>query len=152
MEAPQRCPECGATWIGAQICKTHFHQMLFWEAEYPALGEVHHLMVLCYHLQHPSLYSPEGLTEARRLLMEFVERGASPAEVRKRNRAWVDSSQRDWKITTTATSDGSYDPPIQWTMTVIDVVAGGADHYCANVRQWAQAINEALKAVQRFSP
>ncbi len=140
----RRCPECGAAWTGEQTCETYFHQMLFWEAEYPALGEVHHLLVLCYHLQHPSLYSPDGLTAARCLLVEFVDRGASPAEIRKRNRARVDSSQRDWKITPTATSRGSYDPPIQWAMTAADVVAGGADSYCDTVRQWAQVINDAL--------
>lgn len=148
MEASQKCLECGATSIDGQTCETCFHQMLFWEAEYPAYGEVHHLMVLCYHLQHPSLYSPDGLKEARRLLVEFVEHGASPGEVRKRNRARVDSSRRDWKIKATATAHGSYDRAMAWKMTAADVVAGGAEHYCGNVRAWAQLINEALKAVQ----
>jgi hypothetical protein len=121
--------------------------MLFWEAENPAYGaEVHHLMVLCYHLQHPSLYSPEGLKEARRLLVEFVEHGASPVEVRQRNRARVDSGQRKWKIKATATAHGSYDPPIQWTMTAADVVAGGSENYCDNVQAWAQLINKMLTA------
>jgi hypothetical protein len=148
MEALQRCPECGAAWEVGQTCKERFHQMLFWEAENPAYGaEVHHLMVLCYHLQHPGLYSPEGLSEARRLLVEFVEHGASPVEVRKRNRTRVDSRQRDWKITATATSHGSYDQVVAWQMTAADVVAGGADRYCDNVRRWAQLINEALKTV-----
>ena len=122
--------------------------MLFWEAEYPADGaEVHHLMVLCYHLQHPSLYSPEGLEEARRLLVEFVADGASPVEVRKHDRARLDSSRRDWKIKAAATSHGSYNRSVVWLMTAADVVAGGSDHYCANVRAWAQLIDEALKAM-----
>ena len=119
--------------------------MLFWEAENESLGEVHHLMVLCYHLQHPSLYSPEGLNEARRLLVEFLEQGATPDEVRKRNRAGMDSSKRGWKIKGTAISHGSYDHPIQWKMTAADVVAGGATHYCDNVRRWAQSILQMLK-------
>lgn len=56
MDASQRCAECGAAWTNGQTCEDHFHQMLFWEAENPRAGaEVHHLMVLCYHLQHPSL-------------------------------------------------------------------------------------------------
>ncbi len=147
MEEPSRCPECGAVWKSEATCEAHFHQMLFWEAEHPAYGEVHHLTVLCYHLQHPSLYSPDGLNEARRLLVEFVEHGASPVEIRKRNRAQVDSNQRNWKITATATSRGSYDPLIHWTMTAADVVAGEADHYCDNVRAWARSINEVLRAV-----
>jgi hypothetical protein len=148
MDTPQHCPECGTSWINAPTCEEHFHQMLFWEAEYPAYGaEVHHLMVLCYHLQHPNLYSPEGLTEARRLLVEFAEHGASPAEVRQHNQKRMDSSQRDWKTKATATSHGSYDPPIHWTMTAADVVAGGIDHYCNNVCRWAKLINETLTTV-----
>jgi hypothetical protein len=121
--------------------------MLFWEAEQPAYGEVHHLMVLCYHLQHPSLYSPAGLHEARQLLQEFVDRGISPAEIRQRNRDRVDSSTRAWKITGTSTAHGLYDPPIRWTMTAVDVIAGGSENYCANVRVWAKSINDTLKAI-----
>ncbi len=148
MPTPQHCPECGAVWSLDQTCETYFHQMLFWEAEYPAYGaEVHHLAVLCYHLQHPSLFSPDGLREARRLLREFVEHGAAPAEVRQQNRARVDSGRRDWKIKATATSHGSYDRALAWPLTAADVVAGGSDHYCDNVRAWAQAINETLKSV-----
>jgi len=148
MPVPQKCPECGAAWNAEENCETYFHQMLFWEAEHPAYGaEVHHLLVLCYYLQHPSLYSPDGLREARRLLVEFAEDGASPVEVRKRHRGRVDSSQRDWKITGTAASHGSYNPPFQWTMTAADVVAGGSKNYCANVRAWAESIHEILKTL-----
>ena len=75
----QQCPECGASWEGEQTCQDHFHHMLFWENENPTSGaEVHHLMVLSYYLQHPSLYSPEGLDEARRLLTGFLEGGPPP--------------------------------------------------------------------------
>jgi hypothetical protein len=137
MEAPQRCAECGASWINGQTCEDHFHQMLYWEAENPGDGaEVHHLMVVCYYLQHPSLYSPAGLNEARRLLVEFVEQGTSPIEVRQRNRTRFDSSQRDWRIKGTAASHGWYDRALAWKMTAADVVAGGSDHYCDNVRLW----------------
>jgi hypothetical protein len=120
--------------------------MLFWEAENPGYGEVHHLMVLCYHLQHPSLYSPRGLSAARRLLVEFLEQGETPDEVRKRNRASVDSGKRKWKIKGTAASHGSYDLSVQWTMTAADVTAGGATNYCDNVRRWAQSIHQVLKS------
>ena len=148
MDAPQRCIECGAAWTGGQTCEDHFHQMLFWEAENPrAASEVHHLMVLCYHLQHPSLYSPAGLNEARGLLMEFVEHGTSPAEVRQRNRTRLDSSQRDWKIKGTANSRGSYDRAVAWQMTAADVVAGGSENYCNSVRAWAHTMNETLRAM-----
>ena len=146
METPQHCPECRATWTEGITCQDHLHQMLFWEAEDPSLGVVHHLMVLCYHLQHPSLYSLEGLQYSIGLLTDFVERGLSPAEVRQRSRDTVDSGNRKWKITATAASKGAYDRPIQWTMTAADVVAAGMPNYCDSVRKWAATMHETLKA------
>ena len=142
---PQKCPECGAAWHDGKTCQADFHQMLAWEAENPGLGEVHHLMVLCYHLQHPTLYSPAGLAEARQLLVEFVEHGRTPANIRRRNRTRLDSSRRDWNIKGIPGAHGSYDPPIEWTMTAADVIVGGPDSYCDNVRAWAQSLQAALR-------
>src|SRR5687768_18585806 len=95
------CPECGAPQVGGKTCQDDFHQMLYWESEDPTLGEVHHLMVLCYHLQHPGLYSPEGLTAAKNLLVSFLEEGLSTEEVRRRNRSRLDSGKRTFKIKAT---------------------------------------------------
>lgn len=134
------CPECSATWSDEGTCQEYFHQMLFWEAEYPRLGEVHHLMVLGYHLQHPSLYSPQGLAEGLRLLDLFVVQGVAPEVVRKQNRERVDSGKRRWKIKASSSSHGGYKQPVVWTMTAADVVAGGAENYSENVRRWAQSI------------
>jgi hypothetical protein len=142
----QVCLECGAARHGADICTNDFHQMLAWEAENPTFWEVHHLMVLCYHLQHPSLYSPEGLTWATHLLPEFVEHGVTTEEVRRRNRDTLDSSKRKWKITGTNASYGKYERPVQWQVTAADVIAGGMDNYCENVRAWARSTLEVLRA------
>jgi hypothetical protein len=139
------CPECGAP-QEEQTCKERFHQMLGWESEDPALGVVHHLMVLCYHLQHPSLYSPEGLRFARQLLKDFVEGGVSPQDVRRRERDRVDSGKRSWKIKGTPQRHGSYNKPMRWEVTTADVIAGGMEGYCENVRRWAQSAHETLKA------
>ncbi len=142
----ERCPECGAVWRDGESCEAHFHQMLFWEAENPANGEVHHLAVLCYHLQHPHLYSPETLVMARKMLADFVVGGVTPQEMRRRNKDKVASNKRDWKITGDKIS-GAYDRPIQWTMTVADVIADGSEHYRESVRAWARSMHEALAAV-----
>jgi hypothetical protein len=142
----QKCPECGAEWKDGQTCEIDFHQMLFWEAEYPDYGVVHHLMVLCYYLQHPSLYSPEGLNEGKRLLIAFVQDGVSTEEIRRRNKDRVDSGKRDWKIKATTASRGAYTNSVQWPMTAADVTAGGASAYCGNVRKWAQLSLEVLKS------
>lgn len=139
-----QCHECGALHEANRTCQDDFHQMLFWENERPELGEVHHLMVLCYHLQHPSLYSAEGLARARGLLADFIERGLNTAEVRRRNREEVASSNRSWSVTARPGNQGAYERPIVWTMTAADVVAGGAGAYGDNVRAWARAVYDAL--------
>ncbi len=148
METVQVCPECGAEWQHGETCQDYFYQMLFWEAENPSNGEVHHLMVLCYHLQHPGLYSPEGLREAIQLLHDFLVRGLTPEQVRKRNRSTLNSNIRTWKITGTPGSHGTYDHQIPWTMTALDVIKGGMDNYCNSVQAWAKSVNEALKTSQ----
>jgi hypothetical protein len=140
----QTCPECGAIRLDGGACQGDFYQMLYWEAEEPARGEVHHLMVLCYHLQHPGLYSPDGLRHALGLLKDFVVYNVSPAEVRQRNRDKIASDQRMWKVTARPDAHGAYDRPIAWTMTAADVVAGGADRYCDNVRLWARSVYAAV--------
>ena len=145
MDTQPACPACGAVLLAGKNCQDHFHQMLIWEWEFPPLGEVHHLMVLCFHLQHPHLYSPEGLVYAQQLLDQFVEQGAMPAQVRHRSGSQVNSGKRSWKITGTSKTFGKYDHPIIWPMTAVDVVAGGPENYCQSVRVWAQSINQALK-------
>ena len=134
------CPECGAPWTGGRTCADDFHQLLFWENERPELGEVHHLMVLSYYLQHPSLYSAEGLAHARQLLDAFVIEGLSPVEAQRRQRAAVDSGARGWSVTARPGNQGAYERPPAWQLRAQDVVAGGPDHYRENVRRWAGAI------------
>ncbi len=102
-------------------------------------------MVLSYHLQHPSLYSPEGVLWARQGLRNFLDAGLSTADVRKLNKSLLDSGNRDFKITARPGAQGSYDRPIKWTMVAADVVAGGMEGYVENVTAWARSINEALK-------
>jgi len=145
-----KCPECGTAQSDGKTCQDDFHEMLGWEAENPGRLVVHHLMVLGYHLQHPSLYSPQGRAGAKQLLVDFLERGKSPQQVRKKNKSKVSSTNRTWKITARPDSHGAYLHPIAWTMAAADVVAGGADHYCDNVRAWATSILDAIKLSQNL--
>lgn len=141
-----RCQACGAPLTGSETCESHFHQMLFWENEFPDLGAVHALAVLCYHLQHPHLYSPAGLTAAVGLLETFVEAGASPQEIRRRSSASLDSGQRTWKITARPGAEGAYPAPVRWQMTAPDITAAGADRYIETVRRWAACCLQDLRA------
>jgi hypothetical protein len=117
--------------------------MLFWEAEVPARGAVHHLAVLCYHLQHPRLYSPEALQGALRLLVMFVEQGVPPHTARQHMAAAF--QKRTTKIGGTADSFGQYAQPITWTLRAADVIDNGADRYCESVRAWATALLNDLR-------
>ncbi len=145
------CPECGATWQEGKTCQDDFYQMLVWEHENSGYGEVHHLMVLCYYLQHPSLYSPQGLSGAIRLLADFLENGVTPEQARKRDRATVNSHERTWKIKGTPASHGVYDPPVHWAMIAANVIADGVDNYCDSARTWARSVYEALKTAGKLT-
>lgn len=134
------CASCGAVWPAGQACQEAFHQMLYWENEDSRNGQVHHLMVLCYHLQHPELYSPEGLNYALGLLVDILERGQTPQDLRRRARSQVDSGKRDWIVTARPGVAGAYAHPVRWTMTCRDVVASGVECYLASVTRWAAAV------------
>jgi hypothetical protein len=146
MDGQLRCKECGALLVEGGTCFDHFYQMLAWENEKPANGEVHNLTVLCYYLQHPGLYSPAGLDYAMSLLVDFLDKGLSPQEVRRINQHPVSSSQRKFKITATPESFGAYARPVHWRLTAADVTAGTLDTYLEKVRGWAQATLDELKS------
>jgi hypothetical protein len=101
-------------------------------------------MVLCYYLQHPHLYTPEGLAFAQQLVVDFVVQGITPQEARRRNRAAVDSRTRTWKISNG--TPGAYAHPVTWPLTAADATAGGMAGYVAGVRAWAKAVYAALVA------
>ena len=146
----ERCLECGEVWREGVTCQDHYHQMLAWEMEDPALWVVHHLLVLCYHLQHPHLYTPEGLAFSQQLLVDFVVHGITPEEIRRRNQAQLNSRNRTWKISNGA--PGAYRHPVVWPLTAADATAGGITGYIEGVRTWAQSVYEALAASGNLAP
>jgi hypothetical protein len=144
MSDKTRCPDCGADWSDGQTCTDHFHMMAYWELEY-LLYDVHHLMVACYHMQHPHLYSPETLEAMKTMLVQFVEHGVTPQQMRAQIREQVDSGVRKHKITGTPEHHGRYAHSIVWTMTAADVVAAGIDKYYESVWAWAHSMIAALR-------
>lgn len=153
MEADTQCVECGAVWHDGVTCLDHFHQMVAWEFEDPGgAGAVHHLTVLCYNLQHPSVYSPEALINAKAILARFVVDGASPQEIRTQHKQAVDSGKRTYTITGTPEAHGAYAHPVNWTTTVADVAVGGTQGYCERVEAWARSVYEALVNSGNYAP
>lgn len=145
------CPECGARHEDPNTtCNDDFNTLLGWETEDPDKWAVHHLSVLAYHLQHPTIYSPDGLDSAVKLLAEFIETKITPDEVRHREKDRLNSNRRRFKITATEDIRGSYKHPVKWKMTAADVVAAGPDDYVKNVKSWAMSIYNTLKTTDNL--
>ncbi len=147
----QTCPECGATHSHNQTCNDDLNTLLVWETKDPAKWEAHHLMVLSYHLQHPTMYSQDGLNAASKLLAEFIETNTTPEQVRRRDRTRLNSNRRTYKITSSSTPYAHYKHPVHWPMTVADIIAGGPDNYMTNIKAWARSIYDQLKATENLT-
>jgi len=133
-----KCPQCGATLAPDDTCIDRFNTTQIKEVENPtSYYAVHHLSVPCYMLQH-NAYSRQGWLATRRLLPRFVYEGLAPAEARRQNRRTMDSGQRTWSFTKGPKLTEVDD--IVWTRTIADVRSDTAEHYCADVRDWAIAV------------
>lgn len=140
------CIECGAPLADGTECRAYLDEMIKWDFEdFAGVGQIHHLTVLAYNLQHPSVYSKKGLEDAKQFLQEFVIQNASFQEHDERNRRRLSSDVRDWKITGTPEDHGSYAIEPHWTMTATDVVSGGLENYVENVHKWSKAVYESLQ-------
>lgn len=139
------CPSCGAPIPDGGACHESFDLLLSWEWEYQ-MQDVHHLLVACYHIQHPHLYSQEGLAGALDLLRRWVVEGEYVFDVRESIRGGVSNSQRDYPITARPDNIGAFHQPIAWTMTAADVVAAGPDRFYDSVCAWAAGMVEALRS------
>lgn len=147
-----KCSECGAVWHSGITCLDHFHQMLAWEFENPGgAGAVHHLTVLCYNLQHPSVYSPDALIEAKALLARYVVDGVSPRQIRSELQQILNSSTHSYKIRGTPDVHGAYAHPVNWTTTIEHITAGGLDGYCERVEAWAKSVYQSLLVSGHYS-
>ena len=133
---------------GEETCQDLFHQLLYWESEVPENGSVHHLMVLCFYLQHPSLYSQDGLLYARQLLEEFLINRISPAQIRSDRKALLSSKSRKWKVAGSQNSRGTYGKQVQWKMTARNVVEAGIHQYIGSINEWAESVHNTLKDME----
>jgi len=139
------CPACGAPADEKDLwCRLAFEQCLVWDFIDPRAGAVHHLTVLCYHLQHPHLYTRAGLENAKYLLTEFLIGQKSPQTIRQETRHAVQSDVRQFKISATDTDKASYAKPMIWSFTAYDVMGDGIEGYPERVRHWAQTIYDTL--------
>ena len=130
-------PQCGAALAPGETCRDRFNEGQLKEMEQPSRFPVHHLSVPSYMLQH-NIYSAEGWLEAREGLRRFVEEGLAPREVRRRNRIRLDSGRRNWSVTRGPKLPGV--EHIRWSFAVADVRLDTSEHYCADVKRWAESV------------
>lgn len=131
-----RCPQCGAAYSADETCEDRFNAGQVQELTDPAYFAVHHFSVPCFMLQH-NRYSRDGWIWTRELLARFLG-GLAPEEARRQSRAAVDSGNRTYSFTKGPKLAGV--EAIAWTSTVVDVRLDTAEHYCADVRVWAESI------------
>jgi hypothetical protein len=140
------CAECGAPLVSVEHCREYLNEMIKWDFEdFKGVGQIHHLTVLSYNLQHPSLYSPRGLEYAKESLEEFTSHPTSYSEHGARDSQKLSSDVRDWKITGTPESHGEYIGKPAWKILASDVVDGGLENYVENVKKWSASVLESLK-------
>jgi hypothetical protein len=135
------CDECGAKLIDADSCREYLNEMIKWDFEdFLGVGKVHHLTVLSYNLQHPSVYSVKGLQNAKETLVEFIKNPTQYATHGAYDREKLASDVRDWKISGTPESHAEYATRPQWHMLASKVVRGGLGNYVDNVIKWNETV------------
>jgi len=145
-DSSAKCEECGAILPEGKLCGEYLEEMIKWDFEdFLGVGQIHHLTVLCYYLQHPSLYSREGLADGKDFLREFVVKDVSFSEHDARNRERLSSSVRDWKIKGTPENHGAYAAKPAWEMTAKDIVEAGLGDYVGNVKKWSRSVYASLE-------
>lgn len=141
----QKCQECGSPLIKVNTCQDYFNQMLAWDFEDPSgAGRYHHLTVLCFNLQHPTMYSKEGLEIAKNLLKEFIDMKDSSSYLYKKLNDEF-SKPRDWSIQGNDKNHGKYSVTPKWRIFAYDVVKDGREKYPKHVEEWANEIYKDLK-------
>ena len=141
-----QCHECGAPIDDGKECRDYLNEMIAWDfADFNGVGKIHHLTVLAYNLQHPSVYSQKGLENAKASLQEFILNPSSFQKHDKVNRKNLSSDVRDWKITGTLEDRGVYSMQPHWTILASDVVKDGLGAYVDNVKKWSESVLSALE-------
>lgn len=131
------CPSCGAVFSDDETCQERFHLTQTLEFERPAYFAAHHLSVPCYMLQH-NAYAREGWLAARALLGKFASGQMNPERMVRQNQRKM--NHRDHKGSLTRGPKLPGVEAVVWTFTVAEVRLETADHYCADVRRWAERV------------
>ena len=135
-----RCPECAAPRVDGLDCWGQLGQLIAWEVDDVELRGEHFLTVASYNLQHPARFTDEAIDGLRRSYIDYLDRGISIAEIRRRASSAFEGAKRVRR------DEASIRPVLRtWPMTIADVYDGARPHGAAErVRRWARAIRSTL--------
>jgi hypothetical protein len=140
IKVPPTCPECGAPAIDGMGCWEQLGGVLAWEAQDAELLAEHFLTVASYNLQHPAQFTDEALAGLRAGLIDYLDRGVSTKELRRRASRAFEGSRRVLR------AEAERHPVLRrWPMTVADVyIPDQLEGAAERVRRWAKSIREKL--------
>jgi hypothetical protein len=132
-----RCPLCRAKLSQIQ-CRERFNYFLALEFEQPlTFGRLHFLTVACYMLQHNE-YSRKAWLETQQMVVKYIEKGISPANLLKEYQKRLDNRKRDWSIN--KGSKLSEFEKISWSNTIADIRFDTPENYCLDITNWAKSV------------
>ena len=135
-----KCPECGAQQVDGMSCWDQLGALLAWEYKDAELSAEHFLTVACYNLQHPARFEDDALVFLRSGLIERLDHGITPEELRRRASSIYEGNKRVLKRKAVA-------QPVMrhWSMTINDVYTPEEPEGAARrVRAWAASIRNEM--------
>jgi len=147
-DQPSTCPECGGLLPEGATCDDLLVLVSQWEQDdFVVRGADHHLLVLCWQLQHPARFTDASLEWARRGLTAVIREGASADDLR--SEAPASSGGAPTAPPPLRAQDVRRDGNVihlgQRPSTLPDVVAEGPDALPGSIRSWAAAVLERLE-------
>jgi hypothetical protein len=114
--------------------------LLSWEAQDPELAAEHFLTVASYNLQHPAQFADDVLASLRGSLIDYLDRGISVQEIRRRTSSVYDGKKRVLK------PEAERRPVLRrWPITIAHVYLPDRPQGAASrVRAWATSIRDEL--------
>lgn len=136
------CEECGAELPWTQSCDELLMQVSQWEqTDFPTRGAEHHLLVICWQLQHPSRFSTESLAWARESLRRAMIDGASLEELRAEPEPAPPARSMP-APPPKYIRDGDVLRMQRRLGTLADVVTEGLEALPGSIRRWASVVLE----------
>ena len=139
------CQDCGAEWLTGLTCQQKYYECLAAEFSDPAFGQVHHLTVPAYHLQHPGGYSGQGMLSFQNVLSQFLIGNISPETIRKEQQYHLDNKNRNW--TFFGSKPSAFTSQQIWTKSILSVRMEDASLYCSDITAWANSILDESKTL-----